>query len=311
MPKIIPGIVAILVATACASHHATSPEASAFADQRSFAKPEDAVHALIEAASADDVPALLAILGPAGKEQVASADPVVDRNRVAAFVAKAREKTTVEVDPQDPTRATLFVGEGNWPMPIPIVSKKGRWYFDTLAGREEILRRRIGANELDVITICRGYVEAQREYASEPHDGSGMSQYAQRIISTEGKHDGLAWRNADGTWGGPVGAAVARALEQGYGERKPFHGYYFHILKGQGPSARLGQLDYVVDGAMIGGFALVAWPAEYGVTGVQTFMVGYDGVVYQKDLGPSTAAAAAGIRRYDPDPTWKPTDDDW
>jgi hypothetical protein len=136
-----------------------------------------------------------------------------------------------------------------------------------------------------------------------------VNQYAQRIISTEGKHDGLAWRDTDGTWDGPVGPAVARTIERGYAERKPFHGYYFKILEGQGPSARLGQLDYVVDGAMIGGFALAAWPAEYAATGVQTFIVSYDGTVYQKDLGPNTPAVAAAMNRYDPDETWKPTDD--
>ena len=178
-------------------------------------------------------------------------------------------------------------------------------------GRDEILLRRIGANELEVITICRGYVEAQQEYASEVHDGSGVNQYAQRIISTQGKHDGLAWRDPDGTWSGPVGSAVARAIERGHAERKPFHGYYFKLLKGQGPSARLGQLDYVVDGAMIGGFGLAAWPAEYAVTGVQTFIVSYDGVVYQKDLGPSTPAVATAMDRYNPDETWQPTDDAW
>ena len=215
----------------------------------------------------------------------------------------------VEVDPGDPARATLVVGSDDWPLPIPIVSVKGKWYFDSAAGRDEMLRRRIGDNELDVITICRGYAEAQHEYASEVHDGATVNQFAQRIISTEGKHDGLAWRNPDGTWGGPVGSSVARAIEQGYAERKPLHGYYFKVLEGQGPSARLGQLDYFIDGAMIGGFALLAWPADYGVTGVQTFTVSYDGIVYQKDLGPNTPAIAAAMDRYDPDKTWKPTDD--
>ena len=185
----------------------------------------------------------------------------------------------------------------------------GKWHFDSAAGHDELLKRRIGANELDVITICRGYVEAQQRYASETHDGSGVNQYAQRIISTPGKHDGLAWQNADGTWGGPVGRRVATAIEQGYAAKEPFHGYYFKTLKGQGPSARLGKLDYVVGGAMIGGFALVAWPVEYGVTGIQTFIVSYDGIVYQKDLGPQTPTLAAAMDRYDPDDTWKRTDD--
>jgi len=209
-------------------------------------------------------------------------------------------------------RATLTVGNDNWPLPIPIVMKNGKWYFDTEASREEILRRRIGSNELDAITICRGYVEAQEEYAERIHDDSGVNQYAQKIISAPGKHDGLAWQNPDGTWGGPVGEGVAKAIGQGYSSKsEPFHGYYFKVLMGQGPAARLGQLDYVINGAMIGGFALVAWPAEYRVTGVQTFIVSYDGVVYQKDLGPDTAKIAAAMDRYDPDKTWHETDDNW
>ena len=192
------------------------------------------------------------------------------------------------------------------------MEKSGKWYFDAKAGRHEILRRRIGANELDAITVCRGYVEAQEEYALTIHDDSGVNQYAQKIISTPGKQDGLAWQNPDGTWGGQMGEAVAKAIDQGYtGCGEPFHGYYFKVLKGQGPSARLGQLDYVINGAMIGGFALVAWPAEYRMIGMETFIVSYDGVVYQKDLGPDTAKIAAAMDRYDPDKTWHETDDDW
>jgi hypothetical protein len=301
----------LTLAIACASQPAKSPGPRPAAEQREFATPEDAAHALIEAAAAYDEPQLLAILGPEGKVLVASADPVQDRANAAAFVAKAQERNDVEVDPQDPAHATLVIGHDDWPVPIPIASTDGRWHFDTPAGRDEILQRRIGANELDVITICRGYVEAQKEYASELHDGSTVNQYAQRIISTEGKHDGLAWQNADGSWSGPVGSAVAKAIEQGYAERTPFHGYYFKILRGQGPSANLGQLDYVVNGAMIGGFALAAWPADYGDTGVKTFIVSYDGVVYEKDLGENTPEVVRTMDRYDPDETWKPTDDGW
>ncbi len=174
-----------------------------------------------------------------------------------------------------------------------------------------MLRRRVGENELDAITVCRGYVEAQQEYAAIIHDRSGVNEYAQRIISTPGKQDGLAWQNPDGSWGGPVGETAAKAIAQGYDRGDPFHGYYFRVLNGQGRSARLGQLDYVVEGVMIGGFALLAWPAQYRVTGVQTFMVSYDGVVYQKDLGPETTKVAASIDRYDPEESWKRTDDDW
>jgi hypothetical protein len=193
---------------------------------------------------------------------------------------------------------------------VPIVKQGGKWHFDSQAGRTEILDRRIGANELDAITICRGYAVAQKEYASEIHDDSGVNQYAQRIISTPGKHDGLAWQNPDGTEGGPIAASVAKAIEEGYTSKSgPYHGYYFKTLTGQGPAAPLGQLDYVVEGAMIGGFALVAWPAEYRVTGVETFIVSYDGVVYQKDLGPDTEKIAAAMERYNPDKTWHRTND--
>jgi len=280
--------------------------------QKAFATPKEAADALIQAADEFSVPSLLEILGPDGKDLVASEDTVQDKQRAAQFVAKAKEKEGIVTDPQNKSLAILTVGNDDWPLPIPIIKKHGKWYFDSKAGRDEILNRRIGANELSAITICRGYVEAQEEYARMIHDDSGVNQYAQRIISTPGKHDGLAWQNADGTWGGPVGEAVARALEQGYTNRaEPFHGYFFKVLKGQGPSARLGQLDYVINGAMIGGFALVAWPAEYRVTGVQTFVVSYDGVVYQKDLGPDTTKIAPAMERYDPDPSWQETDDDW
>jgi hypothetical protein len=164
---------------------------------------------------------------------------------------------------------------------------------------------------LNAITICRGFVEAQDDYALEIHDDPGVNQYAQRIISTPGKHDGLAWKNPDGSWGGPVGEAVAQALEEGYVDKaKPFHGYYFKVLKGQGPAARLGQLDYVVEGAMIGGFALVAVPAQYRVTGLMTFMVAYDGAVYQKDLGPDSLNIVKNVERYNPDKTWHRTNDE-
>ena len=174
------------------------------------------------------------------------------------------------------------------------------------------LCRRIGSNELVAIQICRGYVDAQREYALEKHDGSEVNQYAQRVISTPGKRNGLAWRNPDGGLGGPISEALAKALEQGYSDRsQPYHGYYFKILKGQGPAAPLGRLDFVVNGAMIGGFALAAAPADYRVTGVKSFMVSYQGIVYQKDLGPDTLKIFRDMELYNPDKTWKPTNDNW
>ncbi len=303
-------VAAIALSLACATPP-TTPQASQLGAQKAFGTPGQAAEAFVQAAASYDVPVLLEILGSDGKDIIASEDQVGDRIRAATFVAKAREKLRVITDPSSPGRATLLVGNEEWPAPIPIIEKNGSWYFDTKEGRDEIVRRRIGADELDAITVCRGYVEAQEQYASEIHDNSGVNQYAQKIISTPGKHDGLAWQNPDGSWGGPVGEVIAKALEQGYAQGKPFHGYYFKVLKGQGPAARLGKLDYVVEGAMIGGFALVAWPAEYGVTGVQTFIVSYDGVVYQKDLGPETARIAADIDRYNPDDTWTRTDDGW
>jgi hypothetical protein len=279
--------------------------------EQTFDTAQQAADTMIAAVKSDDVTALLAIFGPDGKDFVSTGDDVQDKNSRAAFAAMAQRKMHVDVDPTNPNRATLYVGDEDWPTPVPIVKQGGKWHFDSKAGRTEILDRRIGSNELDAIVICRGYAEAQKQYASEIHDDSGVNQYAQRIISTSGKHDGLAWRNPDGSEGGPVGEAVAKAIEEGYTNKsEPYHGYHFKTLKGQGPAAPLGKLDYVVKGDMIGGFALVAWPAEYRVTGVQTFIVSYDGVVYQKDLGPDTVNIAATMERYNPDKTWRRTDDE-
>jgi hypothetical protein len=195
-------------------------------------------------------------------------------------------------------------------LPMPIVRQDSGWAFDVATGREEILHRRIGRNELDAIEVSRAYVEAQREYALVKHDGARVNQYAQRIISTPGKQDGLAWQAADGSWQGPVGAAIARVIAEGYTDRyEPYHGYYFKILKGQGPAAPMGQMDFLVGGAMIGGFALVAAPAEYLVTGVKTFIVSHDGIVYEKDLGEKTFEQFRTMERYNPDSTWKPVAD--
>lgn len=281
--------------------------------QKGFSTPRDAADALIQATENYDVPALLEILGPEGKPLVTSEDPVRDKNNGLAFVALAREKLSVAVDKSNARRAILSVGNNDWPLPIPLVKKAGKWYFDSKAGREEVLYRRIGRNELDAIAICRGFVEAQKEYALQEHDDSGVHQYAQRIISTPGKQDGLYWQNADGTPGGPITEAVAKAIAEGYSveKRSAFHGYYFQVLKGQGPAAPLGELDYVINGMMIGGFALIAAPAEYRVTGVQTFIVSHDGIVYQKDLGPDTLNIAKKIERYNPDKSWHITTDEW
>jgi hypothetical protein len=298
--------VAALSGTLATLVHAQSQSSA----QTSFATPQLAAEALLKAAGDFDVPALMSILGPDGRDLISSADAVRDKHNAAEAAAKSREKNAVVIDPKNPKRAILSIGNEDWPLPIPVVERRGKWYFDTKAGREEILFRRIGENELDAITVCRGFVEAQFYYSQEIHDNSGVNQYAQKIISTPGKQDGLAWRNPDGSWGGPVGETVAKALEEGYVDKsKPFHGYYFKVLKGQGPDAFLGKLDYVIGGATIGGFALVAVPAEYRVTGVKTFMVSYDGVVYEKDLGPDSIKIVKSMELYDPDKTWRATDD--
>jgi hypothetical protein len=281
--------------------------------QRSFATPDEAAKALIKAAEEFDLPALMEILGPDGQDLVSSKDSVQDKNYSLAFAARAKEKNSVALDPSNRNRAILSVGIEDWPLPIPIVKKAGKWRFDSKAGRDEVIFRRIGVNELDAIQVLRGFVEAQLEYASTVHDDSGIHQYAQRLISSPGKQDGLYWTNADGTPGGPISEAVARAIDEGYTLAKDsaYHGYYFHLLKGQGPAARMGQLDYMIKGMMIGGFALIAVPAEYEVTGVQTFIVSHDGIVYQKDLGPDSLNVAKQIERFNPDKTWRRTDDEW
>jgi hypothetical protein len=300
---ILPGLAAAQVQTG-AQTVTTAPKA--------FDSPQQAADALINAAGAYDVPELMAIFGPDGKDFVASADPVVDKNNAVAFATEARAKNSISIDPAKPTRAIIVVGEEEWPMPVPLTKKNGKWYFQAKLGRQEILFRRIGANELDAIQVCRGFVDAQKEYALQIHDDSGVNQYAQRIFSTPGKQDGLYWQNPDGTSGGPIGDAVAKALEEGYSIGKSgFHGYYFKILKGQGPAAPLGRLDYVIEGIMIGGFALVAVPAEYRVTGVETFIVSNDGIVYQKDLGPDSLNIVKKMDLYNPDSTWHATDDEW
>jgi len=275
--------------------------------QKVFDTSRQAADALILAAETFDVPALLEILGADSRELVVTEDEVQDKNALTAFAAKAREKSTLTPDPKNKKQVTLVVGTDDWPMPIPIVKEKGKWRFDTKAGRQEILYRRIGGNELDAIQICRGFVETQHEYALKKHDDAEVNQYAQRIISTPGKKDGLAWRNEDGTWGGPIGENVARAIEQGYSDRTaPYHGYFFKVLKGQGPAAPLGEMSFLVGKVMIGGFALLAAPAEYGVTGVMSFMVSHDGVVYQKDLGPDSLKAFQEMELFNPDKTWHP-----
>jgi hypothetical protein len=284
-----------------------SKKSSSSSEQKSFSSPKAAADALVAAAEAFDVEALKQILGKDATALVESGDAVLDKNQATAFAAQAKQKMVVVPDPKNPKKATLNVGPEDWPLPIPLVEAAGKWRFDSAAGRKEILLRRIGRNELDAIEVCRGYVEAQEEYASELRGGSSVHQYAQRVIGTAGKQDGLAWRDPDGTWRGPIGEKIARAIGEGYTSRyEPYHGYTFKILTGQGHSAPLGELDFVIKGVMIGGFALVAAPAEYEVTGIKTFIVSHDGVVFEKDLGPNTLDAFRAMERFDPDRTWSP-----
>jgi hypothetical protein len=278
---------------------------------KTFDTSQQAADALVRAAGQFDETALAQIFGPDGDDIAFTGDVVQDRQRAAEFAAEAGEKTKVSVEPKNGQRAYVLVGNEDWPFPVPIVKRGNRWFFDSNAGRQEILNRRIGSNELDAIDISHGFVEAQKEYALQKREGYAVNQYAQRIISTPGKQDGLTWRNADGTPGGPIGEEIAEAIAQGYTSKaEPYHGYFFKVLKGQGPAARLGELDYVIEGAMIGGFALVAAPAEYRVTGVKTFIVNNDGVVYEKDLGPSTLDEFKKMERFNPDKTWTPVEDD-
>jgi hypothetical protein len=308
------GIVGLLV-FACAVRASaqdkpkSAPAAPAAVAQKTFDTPKAAADALIAAASSDDIAALKALLGPDGNSLVETSDAVQTKNQLEGFAAQAQKNTAVVLDPKNPDRATLSVGDDDWPMPIPIVRKNGKWLFDSKAGKREVLYRRIGRNELDAIDVCYEYVDAQREYALEKHDGSQLNQYAQKIISTAGKKDGLAWRNPDGSVAGPISETVADAIAEGYSKKsEPLHGYYFKVLKGQGPAAPLGKMDFVVQGAMIGGFALAAAPSDYRVTGVMTFIVSHDGIVYQKDLGPHTLEIFQKMDRYNPDKTWTPVD---
>ena len=286
---------------------ANAAPASVAVAAKTFETPQQAADALIGAAERFDEGALEQIFGSGGEDIVFSGEYPQDRQRAFDFAAQAREKKSVSVDSKKGNRAFLLVGNEDWPFPVPIVKLGARWAFDAKAGRQELLYRRIGSNELDAIDICRGYVEAQHEYALRAREGYTVNQYAQRIISTPGKQDGLAWQNSDGSWAGPIGEKIARAIEQGYSmNAEPYHGYFFKILKGQGPAAPLGEMDFVVKGVMIGGFALVVGPAEYGVTGVKSFIVSHDGVVYEKDFGPSTLTEFIKMERFNPDSSWKP-----
>jgi Protein of unknown function (DUF2950) len=276
--------------------------------QQSYKTAEEAAEALVNAARSGDRKAILTVLGRDGADIVSSGDAVADAATRQRFLAAydAKHQVAMEGD----SKAIMVVGNDDFPFPIPLVRRDGTWRFDTAAGREEILYRRIGRNELSAIQACLAYVDAQHDYAEKGVAGNGV--YAQRIVSGPGKKDGLYWPAQSGEDESPLGELAAAAAEEGYRagqERRPYHGYYYRLLTRQGDRAPGGAIDYIASGKMIGGFALVAYPAEYGNSGVMTFLVNHQGVVYQKDLGPNTARVAARMMTFNPDTTWQRVDD--
>ncbi|MGH8701740.1 MAG: DUF2950 domain-containing protein [Burkholderiales bacterium] len=285
-----------------------TPAVAADTKQKLFATPEDAVKELVVAIRSHDTKAMQAILGPGSREIVQSGDSVADKAGRERLV-KAYDDAN-KLEKSGDAKAVLSVGKDGWPFPIPVVKDAAGWRFDAKAGKEEVLNRRIGRNELSVIQVVQAVVDAQREYYLRNPQGDKLLQYAQKIASTQGKRDGLYFPTKSGETPSPLGPLVAGAKAEGYskgegGKPIAYHGYHYRILKGQGPVAPGGAYDYVAQGRMIGGFALVAWPASYGNSGVMTFIVNHDGIVYEKDLGPDTAAAAQEITRFNPDKTWK------
>ncbi len=279
---------------------------AAAAQQKSFASPEDAVKAAITAAKNNDDKEMLAIFGPQSKEVLFSGDAVADKQRRAEFIAAYDEKNRLESQGED---RILIVGKQDWPFPIPIVKKGNAWIFDTNKGKQEVLNRRIGENELFTIQTMLAIVDAEREYAMKDRDRNALLEYATKFISDPGKKNGLYWEAKQGEPESPLGPIMVQAKSQGYqktaaGTAPPYHGYYYRILTAQGKNASGGAYSYLVKGKMIGGFAVVAYPAEYGNSGVMTFIVNHDGKVFQKNLGPNTAATAKSMKEYDPDKTW-------
>jgi len=273
-----------------------------------YATPDEAIQALLNAAAAPEGGALAKVLGPDAAE-LGSGDPVADANALEDFLAAAEEAVNIEQKESDDDLAVVTMGEDDWPFPIPLVRDAQGWYFDTATGKEEIFNRRIGRNELSTIETLRAYVQAQDEYASEDRNGDGVKEYARRLMSTEGNRDGLYWPTAEGESESPMGPLIAQAVAEGYkpgqgGGSKPYHGYLFRALTAQGANAPGGAKDYLVDGHLTGGFALLAYPAEYGNSGIKSFLVNQSGIVYENDLGPDTATTAAAIKDYDPGEGW-------
>ena len=283
--------------------------ASVAGAQESFKTPEAAVEALVGAAKGGDRKAVMTVLGAKAADIVSSGDPVADADARNKFIAAFDAKHQITMDGD--SKATMVIGPDDYPFPIPLVRKEGMWQFDTAAGRQEILFRRIGRNELNTIQASLAFVDAQNEYAEKDRTGAGRGIYAQRIVSSPGKKDGLYWPDDQSNDVSPLGELVAKATAQGYrvgGGQIPYHGYYYKILTKQGPAAPGGALDYVVKGNMIGGFGLVAYPAEYRNSGVKTFIVSHSGVIYEKDLGPNSAEIAGRMTSFNPDDTWQKVD---
>ncbi|MGE5089107.1 MAG: DUF2950 domain-containing protein [Candidatus Levyibacteriota bacterium] len=269
--------------------------------QRGFASPEQAVEALVAAVRSGDARNIGGVLGKGSDRLIRSGDQVADRQARERFLAAYEQRSRIEQESE--SKATLLIGDKDWPFPFPVVRRAGKWAFDARSGADEILNRRIGRNELSAIQVCLAYVDAQREYAVGVGSDNGLHAYAMRLVSTPGTRDGLYWPAQEGQPPSPLGPLASKAKEEGY-KAQPYHGYYYRILTAQGPAARGGAYDYVVDGRMIGGFALIAYPARWGSSGVMTFIVNHDGIVYQRNLGSRTAAIAASITRFDPDSNW-------
>ncbi len=280
-------------------------------DVQSFATPEAAVQALVKAAQAKDAKALIKLFGPLGEPLIESGDPVADKNARDNFLA--RYKAGNSINKSDPAKAVLEIGQDKFPFPIPLASSNGKWYWDSAAGAEEIINRRVGENELRTIQACLAYADAQQEYYLRNVGKDPLQHYANKLISTPGKKDGLYWPTTGSESPSPLGEEFAEARAEGYlqpgaDKPQPFHGYVYRLLTGQGPNATGGAYDYLVNGELLGGFGVIATPAEYGSSGVMTFIVNQDGVVYSRDLGPDTATAAANIKTFNPDSMWKKED---
>ena len=306
-------LVTVAVLSAPMAHAATPSPAAGTRPahvQNTYATPEDAAKALADAMRTDERKLIWRVLGPGASKFIRSGDPAQDEEAREAFVA-AYDKS-VKFETSGESKATLLIGPADFPFPYPLVMKAGRWQFDAKQGNEQVLDRRIGRNELAAIKVCLAYVDAQREYATLDRDGNGLLEYAQRMVSTAGTHDGLYWETKSGEAPSPLGPLAAGRRDAGSaggGPGHPYHGYYYRILTGQGKDASGGAYDYIVNGRMIGGFALVAYPARWGGSGVMTFICNHDGVVFERNLGKDTVATAASMTVFNPDPGWEKSKD--